>query len=168
MISRKAQVRMMETVMILVIFFIIVVLGFMFYSRMQESTMKELRRERFEEEAIAISQNILYLPELACTEKNVMVDICFDIHKLEAFSEIVVPENRQAFLFYQKDLGESRITVKKIFPPGQEDKWVIYDNPPVNAEEISSINTSIPVSLKNPVKRYNQYSVGVLTVEVFG
>jgi len=164
--SRKSQIQMMETVMILVVFFIIVAIGFIFYSKIQESSIRELQRQRFEEEAVAISQNIIYMPELACSEKSVIIDICFDKYKLKAFAEVVRPQNRNEFLFYQKDFGESRITVREIFP-NQKDAVVIYDNAPVISQETSSILTSVPVSLKDPAKRYGQYSIGILDIEVF-
>ncbi|MBD3313887.1 hypothetical protein GF345_05590 [Candidatus Woesearchaeota archaeon] len=169
MISRKAQVRMMESVMILIIFFIIVVLGFMFYSRIQQGSIQEMQRQRAEENAVAIVQNMLYMPEIQCSEKSVMIDICFDIYKLDAFSERIDPRvsaNRNAFLFYQQDFGDSMIQIRPIFPD-QKDPYLIYNNTPLDDAEQSFILTSIPVSLKDPTKRNTKYSIGILDVKVF-
>lgn len=158
---------MMETVMVLVVFFIIVVLGFIMYSKMQESSINQLKKQMFEEESVAIAQSIIYLPELQCSDKSVLVDVCFDMYKLNAFSEAIKPQNRDVFLFYQRDFRESKITVKEIFPfTGPE--MVLYNNTPIDMAAKSSILTRIPVSLKNPAKRYAQYSIGILDIEVYG
>ncbi|MBU0535850.1 MAG: hypothetical protein KKE20_02720 [Nanoarchaeota archaeon] len=167
--NKRSQIQMMETVMILMIFFIIVVLGFMFYSRIQQGSIQEMNRQRAEEGAVAIVQNMLYMPEIQCSEKNVLIDICFDIYKLDAFAEMLDisdSNNKKAFLFYQKDFGNSKIQVRPIFPV-QYDPIVLYDNEPLDNEEKSSILTSIPVSLKDSTRRYGSYSIGVLDVEVF-
>lgn len=172
MSSRKSQINMMETIMVLFIFFIIVVIGFMFYSKIQESTIKEMQRVRFEQDAVAVVQNMLYMPELQCSEKSVLIDVCFDVYKLDAFSSLVnQAQDKDAFLFYQRDFGSSVVTITRIFPasadPADITPWTIYDNAPANKDEKSSVRMEIPVSLKDPVKRYAQYSIGILSIEVF-
>ena len=173
MSSRKSQINMMEPIMVLFIFFIIVVIGFMFYSKIQESTIKELQRTRFEQDAVAVVQNMLYMPELQCSEKSVLIDVCFDIYKLDAFSSLVnQAQDKEAFLFYQRDFGSSVVMIREIFPQSSDPysslrTWTIYDNAPADQDETSSVRMEIPVSLKDPVKRYAQYSIGILSIEVF-
>jgi hypothetical protein len=169
--GRKAQMQMMETIMVLFIFFIIIVIGLIFYSKMQESSMKQLQATRSEEDAVDIAQNMLYMPELQCSEKSVLIDVCFDVYKLDAFTLVADPNNnKEAFLFYQKDFGNSLVKITEVFPlqydqPPKE--WVIYDNAPAEREDKSIMKMEIPVSIKDPVKRYAQYSIGILSVEVF-
>ncbi|MCX6706544.1 MAG: hypothetical protein NT001_00155 [Candidatus Woesearchaeota archaeon] len=172
-ISKRSQINMMETIMVLFIFFIIVVIGFMFYSKIQESSINELQRTRFEQDAVATAENMLYMPELQCSEKSVLIDVCFDVYKLDAFSSLVdQAQDKEAFLFYQRDFGSSVVNITEIFPASTDPavglrKWTIYNNPPENRDKKSSVIMEIPVSLKDPIKRYAQYSIGILSIEVF-
>ncbi|MCX8147062.1 MAG: hypothetical protein N3D84_01195 [Candidatus Woesearchaeota archaeon] len=164
--GKKSQIQMMETVMVLFVFFVIVGLAFIFYSRIQTGKINEMNRQKAENEAVAIAQNVIYMPELQCSESDVQTDLCYDIYKLEAFSSMVKPNKADIFLFYRKDLGESVVNVEKIFPQSGK-KWEVYNNTPLEMEKRGYITTEIPILLKDPTKRTAQYSIGLLSIKVY-
>ena len=82
MINKKAQVKMFETIAVLVVFFMIILFGFMFYTRVQQTTFEAETEEQIILRAIDLSQNIFFLPEIQCIGEH-KID-CIDILKLDA------------------------------------------------------------------------------------
>lgn len=150
---------MLETIAVLLIFFILIVIGFIFYANVLRGNIEIQKEESVQLNAIKIAQRASSLPELQCSEDNIVSDNCIDIFKLQATSEIINnPENE---IYYYDRLLFSRITVKEIYP--QENDWELYNRP---LEEFSNkIVTNIPISLFNPVS--NKNSFGVMRVELF-
>ena len=155
--KKNAQIQMMETIAVLFIFFILVVMGFVFYAKILKGNIEEQKEESIQLNAIEVAQRASSLPELQCSEDNIVSDNCIDILKLEAASGIM----RQNDVYYYDRLLFSKVTVNEIYPGSNE--WELYSRP---LDEFSNkITTSIPISLFNPIE--NKNSFGIMTVELF-
>ena len=154
---KKSQIHMMETISVLAIFFILVILVFVFYSRVSESNVEIGKEESSQLDAIKIAQKAPNLPELQCSQENIVKDNCIDILKLEVVSE-VIKENE---IHYFDMFSFSKITIDEIYPSNE--RWIIYDK---SLDEYSHKTvTNIPISLFDPVE--NKNSFGVMKVETF-
>ena len=155
--KKNAQIQMMETIAVLFIFFILVVMGFVFYAKILKGNLEEQKEESIQLNAIEVAQRASSLPELQCSEDNIVSDNCIDILKLEAASGIM----RQNDVYYYDRLLFSKVTVNEIYPGSNE--WELYSRP---LDEFSNkITTIIPISLFNPIE--NKNSFGIMTVELF-
>lgn len=147
---------MFETIAILFIFFIIVLFGFIFYTRIQKTTYKAEQEEAVILRAIQIAEKASFLPEIQCSFDNVPVEDCIDKYKLEALTPIIDPNK----IYYYRIFGDSRITINQTYPSDTV-SWTLYDRP----KEGERLSTQIPVSIYNPAT--DQYTFGVIYVEVY-
>jgi len=148
---------MLETISVLAIFSILILLGLIFYSGVFKSSIEVEKEERTQLDAIKIAQRSSFLPELQCSQENIIIDNCINILNLEALSE-VINENE---VYYFDKLSFSRIIVNKIYPDDEE--WVLYNRP---LEQYSDkIVTNAPILLFDPVENKNYF--GVMNIEVF-
>lgn len=155
--KKLGQIQMMETIVVLFIFFILVVMGFVFYAKILKGNLEQQKEESIQLNAIEVAQRASSLPELQCSEDNIVSDNCIDRLKLEAASEIM----QQNDVYYYDRLLFSKITVNEIYPDSNE--WILYTRP---LDEFSNkITTNIPISLFNPIENKNAF--GIMTVELF-
>jgi len=149
---------MLETIVVLAVFFILVVFVFIFYSKVFESSIEIENGENAQLNAIKIAQRASFLPELQCSQENVVIGNCIDLLKLGAMPDII-KENE---IHYFDRFSFSRITINEIYPDVEE-VAILYDKP---LEEYSNkIATNIPITLFNPFE--SKYSFGVMVVEVY-
>lgn len=157
--SRKSQIKMGETIAILFIFFILLVVGAVFYMNIQRSTVTREIEQAYELRAVELAQIISFLPEAQCTESNVVKASCFDIYKLIGLSHVsTTPEGLN---LYAREFGTTTIKLIKMYPGGGE--WVLYNNPKVDF--ISAPVTNIPIMLFNATS--DKYYFGVLEVTTY-
>ncbi|HJN56359.1 MAG: hypothetical protein QF436_03160 [Candidatus Woesearchaeota archaeon] len=155
--NKKSQVQMMETIAVLFIFFVLIILGFVFYAKVLKGNIEIETEESVQLNAIKIAQRASFLPELQCSEENIVSDNCIDIIKLEAASAIM-EENE---IHYYDRLSFSKITIKEVYP--DENEWMLYDRP---LDDYSNkITTNIPISLLDPILNTNSF--GIISVETF-
>lgn len=148
---------MTETVAVLIVFFILLLFGLIFYTRFQRSAFDEQRAEFAGERAITISLTALLLPELRCSKgDNVAVRDCVDLYKLD----IAQQKMQQERDYYFDLFGFARVSVEEHYP--DKNAWVLYEN--VNPDATTSVKTPIPVAIFDPVKK--DYRFGVLNIEV--
>ena len=150
---------MMETIVVLAVFFILIVIFYAFYSNTAVGADKEKGKIR-QLEAVKIMQQVSSLVELQCSERGIIKDGCIDLLKVDAASEIMQSaENKEP---YFDKFGFSRITMNQIYPE-IKDIAVIYDN---SLQDYSYKDVSnIPVSLFDPIK--NEYYFGAIHLEIF-
>ena len=162
--TKKAQIKMFETIAVLLIFFVLIGFGLIFYGKIQGQGFQERQEENFELKAIQTAQVVSFLPELQCSSNNIIVDDCFDILKVEALSEIISnPQNQKLKNEYYYDLfGFSSITIEQVYPLPVA-SWLIYEKTIEKTKAKSSIK--IPISLYDPDSR--AYNFGILTVDVY-
>lgn len=153
LVDRKGQIRMFETMAVLIIFFILMVIVIVFYANIQQSSTIQKTREFKELRAIEAMNNLLFLPELQC-EQSVEIYTCIDKLKLVALSEVV---NDPDMAVYYADLfGKATIEVEELYGSEAGTTWILYERTDVG------IFTGIPVSLWDPVS--DTYGLGLLKI----
>ena len=149
---------MMETISVLAIFFILVILVFIFYSRVSESNVEIGKEESSQLHAIKIAQKASNLPELQCSNQNIIAENCINKLNLDALSGVI----NQNEIYYFDIFSFSKITIREVYPDVRE-LAVIYERPLDSYSSKSVID--IPISLFDPVE--NKNSFGVMKVELF-
>jgi hypothetical protein len=154
--QKKAQLQMTETVAVLVVFFILLMFGLLFYTRFQRSALDEQRAEFASERAITVSLTAMLLPELRCSKgDNVPVRDCIDLYKLNIAQQKMHDEQDYYFDLF----GYARVSVREYYPG--TGNHILYEN--LHPDATVNVKTPIPVALYDPVQR--SYRFGVLTIE---
>ena len=157
-LTKKSQIKMTETIGVLVIFFILVLFGFIFYTQYQKSAIKQQQEELTAKNAVATSLTISFLPELRCSEKDIPTIGCIDKIKFDMFKTKL--EDPDSYSFYSKIFGKSTIYLENII---LETEIVLYNNTP----EISTrtIPIRFPLVIYNPLTSKKDF--GVLYVDIY-
>ena len=161
---KKAQIQIGETIAVLFVFFILIIIGFVFYVNVIKSNIDIEKEELSQLRSVGISQRIMFLPEVQCSEDNIIIDNCIDILKLE-YAQSVMKENE---IYYYDLLEFSDVSVLQVYPDEamlqvypDEAKWSLYSR---KTDDFSSrFVTNVPVSLYNPATR--KHGFGILTIE---
>lgn len=154
--GKKAQIQMGETIAVLFVFFILVLVGSIFYVRIIKGNIEGEKDEASQLRAIGIAQRVMFLPELQCSEDNIIRDNCIDIWKLGSAENLM----RNNEIYYYDLLEFSNVTVSQIYPA--EEEWSVYSR---KIENTNKFVTNVPISLYNPDTR--RYGFGVLTIETY-
>ncbi|MFH1064245.1 MAG: hypothetical protein V1729_04150 [Candidatus Woesearchaeota archaeon] len=157
--GKHAQMKMGETIAIMFIFFLLLIAGAVFYMNLQRSSISQDISQAYELRAVEIAQTISFLPEVQCTESNVVKASCFDIYKMIGMS--VVSQTTKGNTLYLREFGTTTIKLTKLYPGGGN--WVLYDNP---KESFSSAPiTNVPIMLYNSTS--DKYYFGVLQITTY-
>jgi len=169
---RKAQMQMTETIFVVFIIMIIVLLGFVFYSKFQEQSLKEKQKENRNLKIIEMAHRMSFWPELECSEAGVSEFMCLDRTKLITLGKFIIDskqENSQlnyAFNYYWALLGNSKITVTEIYPSFTHqlglDYWEIWNN--TGTKRTTDV-VRIPVSIYNPLTTH--YAFGIMELQAY-
>ncbi len=152
---------MAENIGILIVFFILLIFGLIFYVGIQKTTYQSRSEEASQLQTISVSQKALYLPEFACTKGfNVIEDHCFDKAKLNAFVDFANNNKNLINTLYYDYFKESKIHIQELLPGN--DEWTVYNrtNP-----DLSMYSTQLPISLYDPAKE--EYSFAILYADVY-
>ena len=162
---KKSQLKIGESVAVLMIFFVLVIVGIVFWSRYSQVQIKSQQETDLLSQAIKISQTVTFLSELQCSTLEVIKFSCFDVYKINAMRSLLMEssdEERQNRTSYYFDIfGFSNITVYSIYPSQQS--WNIYDFTGGNIT--GYVSTQVPVSILDPIN--NQFSFGYVNVAVY-
>jgi len=159
---RKAQIKIGESIAVLMIFFILVVVGIVFWSRYSQIELKGQQETDLQSQAIKISQTATFLSELQCSTLQVIQFSCFDLYKIGAMKSSLRDNQQKNWADYYFDIfGFSNITVYSIYPI--EKSWNIYDYPGGNIT--GYVSTQVPVSILDPIN--NIFSFGYIDVRVY-
>ena len=90
---RRSQINLAESVAVVFVFFLLVVAGFIFYSKIEKRDIIKEREEFQELGTIEISQLVSFLPEIQCSRDNVPTYNCFDI--------LIYPEGNSSWNIYE-------------------------------------------------------------------
>lgn len=149
---------MMETIVVLLIFFMLVVIGIIFWVKVSKSNIDIQQQENRQLQAIEIAQRVLFLPELQCSSENIIESDCIDLLKLQSAENVMINNE----VFYYDKLGFSHISVNEIYP-NNGNSWILYDN--VLDSFTQKIQTNMPVTIYSPAS--DTKSFGILSVEVY-
>lgn len=155
--EKKAQIQMAETIAVLFVFFMLVTIGFIFYVKVIKGNIELEKEEISQLKSIGIAQRVMFLPEIQCSEDNIIIDNCIDILKLDS-AQALMKENE---VYYYDLLEFSDISIIQIYPNGT--RWNIYSRKTDDFK--SKFSTNVPISLYNPNTR--RHGFGVLTIETF-
>lgn len=156
----KGQIKMGETIAVMVIFFYLVVFGFSFYTGMQQRWYEDELNRQLELRVLQITQKASYIPELQCSIQNIQYDNCFDIQKAAIFSEML--KNDPALYRRYYDIFRfSKIEIKEVYP--DQMNITVYNHTMQNATD--TLQSMVPVSLFNGSS--NMYSMGVLEITYY-
>jgi hypothetical protein len=159
----KAQVKMFETIAVLVVFFFLLIFGASFYFVLQKSSIEKEAIKTIQLRSIQTTQKVSYLPELDCTQVGIQVENCFDAIKLKKFSDMLNDEEtgERIRLDYFNVFGYSTVNVRSIFPVEQE--FLLYNK---TMEDYTTMyKNNLPLTIFNPI--LNTYSFGVVEVTVY-
>src|SRR3989338_6322602 len=112
MTQKKSQIHMMETIIVLALFFILIILSYAFYLNAFGDKIDDEIGESAGLNAAKISQMASSLPEIQCSQKNVIANNCIDMIKLEAASEAIKKKENEGYYFDR--FAFSKITVHEI------------------------------------------------------
>ena len=149
-----------ETIAVLFVFFILVIIGFIFYVKVVKNNLESQKDELLQLRSVGVVERVMFLPEVQCSEDNVIVDNCIDILKSKSASKIM----KQNEIYYYDLFEYGNISVSQIYP--SEAKWTLYSRSLDNAK--TKFVTNVPISICDPevVKcSFKKYGFGVLTIE---
>lgn len=164
---KKAQIQTMESIAVLLVFFIILMLVFVFYATYQRGNIEEKSKELAAEEAVQIAQEIANLPELECTGAGIEIGVdCFDRLKLESMTEAIEESIELRAGIYQERFANSRITISEFYSlPGKpKTNWTLYERIPDQTKSEYYFETM--VSILDPTSNVpiGTRSIGVLEI----
>lgn len=136
---------MIETVMVLVVFFFLLAGGLVMYKAFSDRSAEVRAQEYLELRALRLAQVAASLPELQCSSDNIIEDDCVDVVKAESMSDMIA-ENPTAPLFYYDTFMMANITVEQVYP--EEGSFVIYSYKPENFTQSEVI--ILPITVYDP------------------
>lgn len=154
---KKSQVQIGETIAVLFVFFMLIVIGFIFYVRIIKGNIELEEEEHSQLRSVGIAQRTMFLPELQCSEDNIITDNCVDILKLGSAQNLM----RENELYYYDLLEFSEVSILQIYPI--EAKWSIYSRKKENFN--TRFETNVPISLYDPTTR--KYGFGIMNIKTF-
>jgi len=157
--SRKSQVKMFETIAVLVVFFFILIFGVSFYFVIQRSSFNRQVERNSQLLSIQTTQKVSDLPELDCALAGIQIDNCVDKIKLDMLNEALQDDAKK--LSYFKVLGYSEVTLRTVYPEFK--KYDIYKREPDGYA--SAYKNQIPVLLYDPIEK--DFAFAVLEVTTF-
>ena len=158
--SKKAQIKLFESIAVLMVFVFLVAVGMRFYSSIQMQEFEDAQRDFFQMNSIKASIIISHFPEVTCSFEGTSEIACFDLYKIKAWHDLISNPQKIVFANYYLPLvGNSEITVQEIYP--MKNNWTLYN---------TSLNSSFdymrtPITIYDPITKKN--SVGVLHVKTY-
>ncbi len=154
---KKSQIQIGETIAVLFVFFILIVIGFIFYAKVIKGNLVVENDELLQANSIAIAQRAMFLPELQCTEDNIVIDGCIDSMKLNSAAGLMAANQVQYFDMFEY----SKMEVSQIYPISFNKQ--IYYAEPQNSK--GKFVTRVPVSLYNSTTK--RFGFGILNITTF-
>lgn len=169
--SKRAEIEMTETILVLFALVLIIFIGIFVYYRFSVQHVQTVSQELSEQEASVLLATLSRLPEIRCSR-----DDCLDTGKFLPFSQLSRDSS-----FYAGLLGSTQIIVHQLYPvvssedwcdfahyqqstyPDNCRSWVVYDRKPAQPKQ--EIIYSRPVSLYFP--ETHTYRIGRLEFHVF-
>ena len=177
--TKRAQLQIQETILVVFIFIILIILGMVFFYRVQSASIADDFRE-FQSEKLAVDFITLGdLPEFSCSRAGVREN-CVDTVKMTAFQGLA-GENGRLREYYLERFGYKNVTVYQIYPVRNNAEcgrgrisdcgvWNIYTEKPARITSKRVLDT--PVSLYFPCSAEgctdDNYAIGLMVVEAYG
>jgi len=158
--SRKAQMKMIESILVMVIFFFLLVFGIAFYAGFSSKSGDKRRGESTDIKLMQTAQRVHYMPELQCTKDGTeVVADCFDMIKADAFKTFAANNSRYSKLYYN-----TMINITQLYPNnGIITSTMIYNNSGLKNPNLEFFY--LPITLYDATE--NSYSFGIATIGVY-
>ncbi len=158
-LMKKAQLKTGETIIVMIIFFILLAGGMIFYAKINTYTSHKKTEETQDLNAIQIEQRIRNLAEIVCTIDASVIFDCYDISKITAIREVI----RENSLYYNTVIFlNAKVTVTSVYP--SEEIIELYDyGYSETATAVEPFRT--PVTIYDP--RDDSYNFGYISIEVY-
>jgi len=188
-LQKRGQLKMLESIAVLIVFSFLVGLGINFYGKMQLQSLEAAKADFSRTDAIKISQMIVHLPELRCSLENTNQGSCIDLYQAQAWasmqldcgqtvggsdSSIATSLCSERLKQYFEQIGVGEIVLKRIYsstdPTGQifsQTTWVLYNYSQSPNSNAAPTFTQIPVIISDSASQYPRHDLGVLQVKVY-
>jgi hypothetical protein len=185
--NKKGQLKILESVAVLIVFFFLVGMGISFYSKIQIQSLEAAKAEFISLDATKVSQKIIHLPELRCSLKNTDQGSCIDLYQAKAWAALsndVGCRNVNGGLgnvdlcaervnHYFEIIGVGEVVLTRIYSansvrrsdPNVDIILYNYTLEYPEGEEHGSKFTQIPVIIRDSVTQTNDF--GLLKVRVY-
>ncbi len=190
--GKKAQLKILESIAVLIIFFFLVGIGLKFYGNIQLQSLQQAKDDFSSNDATKISQKIAHLPELRCSLENTDQGSCIDLAQAQAWaamqadcSDTIIhagslgaPDAQslcnERLTQYFEQFGVAEVVLKRFYsadpttaaitdPNNPANVWVLYNYSQTG--ETAPTFTQIPVVIYNSLTQSNDF--GVLQVRVY-
>lgn len=172
MVYKHAQIKMFETIAVLIIFFILLAAGFAFYSNFERYSLQNEQLREESKSAIEIAQRAALVPEFICS-REVVIENCFDLYKIQVFADTLNQSSTSERMYYFHIFGLSNITLT-VYPlreynrssyelPSSGQTFSLYENIP--AQFTSKSVLFYPIVVYEPIYSINHF--GILQIEVY-
>ncbi|MFT4311720.1 MAG: hypothetical protein ACMXYF_00640 [Candidatus Woesearchaeota archaeon] len=160
---KKAQIRMFESIAVLILFFFLVAIGLGFYGNIQQAQMEQSRDQLLNLRTIKIANMVAGMPELSCTQEGVKTSACVDFIKAEQMASTPF----QATLLDYIEFDNAKIELYEFIEDDFEPVVTILDRAPT--EFRAAIPSRVPVTIYRPVpgSSHGTYDFGYLEVTTY-
>lgn len=148
--------------MVLVIFFILLVFGLVFYARFSETSAQDSYRETMIMHAMDATERFQYSPEVLCSRVSVGSDTnCFDLLKLKGFERLFEDEEKE--VQYGKYYPNNLVEVHIIYPEDFQDEFVLFDT--TDGDSFNSETSFMPAVFFNATSDERYFGYLTFTVK---
>ena len=157
--QKKSQMKIMEMIFVLIIFFFLFIMAVIFYAKVSRfntrMSLSELQKYRL----LYTTQRIQNFPELQCSFDGTLEENCIDELKLESFISSMTEEKQKT---YDVLLSKSEIELIQTYP--EEASWVIYKDSRIGDNIKGAIASLMPTTIYYPLT--HKYAFGYLKVSI--
>lgn len=169
--KKKAQLHMTETLVVLLVFFMIAGIVLIAVVSFQTGSQDTNEAERASQLALTVAQDVMSMPELAASRQGIEGVNTLDEFKVKAFASLMNESDELALGLYQERFGSATVTLRYVFSHEMNDNdfeqnLVLYDYEP--STYAGAYPFFMPVTVYNPqglaLGRGASYSVAILEV----
>jgi hypothetical protein len=160
----KSQIKLFESIMVLVVFVFLIAIGLRFYTTTQANSLKNIAAEISTLDSLKTTIVLANMPDIACTFEGDSDLSCIDLYKVRAWATLM--EEGTSFVDkYISLVGLSDIIVERLYPDPYN--WTIYNSSFQNSGYtiLGSTYISVPTTIFDPVNRKNQ--LGIIHVRTY-
>lgn len=165
--NKKAELQVMETIMVVIIIVVLILVGMIFFYRYMNAGIDQ---DNLDYQKKVFDNSLFTFPNLAevsCSQGG-NKESCLDAYKVYGFSQAVLKKKD----YYIRIYGFKNITLKIVYPQKANvlcssstindcSVYNIYSNVPGNAGHSKRVKTT-PVSVYLPQEK--KYAIGILTI----
>ncbi|MBI4210920.1 MAG: hypothetical protein HY544_05470 [Candidatus Diapherotrites archaeon] len=144
----KAQVKMFESISVLIVFFVLLAFGIIIYAYFQKDASKVKFEEQQQVRAMRVARIAISLPELQCSKREPS-EHCLDTERIAAFRSYYSTSDAVKNRYYDL-LGDSRVYVVEVYPtPACTADTQCNQGPPLPNPERKCIKGACTVEVYN-------------------